>query len=90
MFSLEESCLHFSVKRPVKFLTVQQALDYMESLHSEEFSGDESTITCLPPDPGKVIDQENIIENDFDEIEPVDVCGEVELNVKKRKISQTS
>lgn len=70
---------------PLKFLTVQQALDYMETLDSDEFSADECSITCLPPPhPGHITDEENFIENNLDEVVPVDVCGEVELDLKRR------
>lgn len=68
-----------------KFLTVQEALDYMETLDSDEFSADECTITCLPPNPDQITDEENFNENYLDEVEPVDVCGEVELNLKRRE-----
>ncbi|GFT73844.1 hypothetical protein NPIL_460751 [Nephila pilipes] len=63
----------------LQFLTVQQALDYIETLYSDEFSADQCNITGLPPDT----DEEKCNENYLDEIEPVDVCGEVELNFKQ-------
>lgn len=70
----------------LKFLTVQQqALDYMETLDSDEFSADECSITCLPPPhPSHITDEENVIENNLDEVVPVDVCGEDELDLKRR------
>lgn len=74
---------------PKKFLTVRQALDYMDTLDSDEFSADECSITCLP-DPGEMTDEENVNENCLDEAEPVDVCGEVELNVKWHETLDTS
>ena len=75
---------------PLKFLTVQQALDCMETLDSDEFSADECNIICLPPDLGHITDEENFIENNLDEIKPVDVSGEVELNLKRHEITKTS
>ena len=75
---------------PLKFLTVQQALDYMETLDSDEFSADECSITCLPPDPGHITDEENFIENNLDEIVPMDVSGEVELSLKRRETTKAS
>ncbi|XP_015903859.2 piggyBac transposable element-derived protein 3-like [Parasteatoda tepidariorum] len=72
------------------FLTVQQALDYMETLESDEFSGNECSITCLPPDPSKVTDEKDFQENDLDDVLPVDVCGEIELNVKLNKTRNAS
>lgn len=69
-----------------KFLTVQQALEYFETLDSDEYSNDGSII-CLPPDPGVITDEEDIAENDIilkTDI-PNDVCGEVEVCVKKRR-----
>lgn len=55
----------------------------METLDLNEFSNDGS-ITCLPPDPVEVTDEENIIENDLDDIIPADLCGKVEVKIKKR------
>lgn len=75
---------------PLKFLTVQQALDYMETLDSDEFSADECSITCLAPDPGYITDEENFIENNLDEVVPVDVCGKVELNLKRNETLDVS
>lgn len=70
---------------PVKFLTVKQALEYFDTLDSDEYS-DDGSIICLPPDPGVVTDEEDIIENDiFHNTDiPKDVSGEVEVSFKKR------
>ncbi|GBN26882.1 PiggyBac transposable element-derived protein 3 [Araneus ventricosus] len=57
----------------------------METLDSDEFSADECSITCLPPDPGQITDDENFNENYLDEVEPVDVRGDFELNLKRRE-----
>ncbi|KAG8173431.1 hypothetical protein JTE90_022798 [Oedothorax gibbosus] len=62
----------------------------MDSLDSDEFSADECTITCLPPDPGELTDEENVNENCLDEVEPVDVCGEVELTLKRHETPDAS
>ena len=75
---------------PLKFLTVQQALDYIERLDLDEFSADEWSITCLPPNSGHITDEENFIENNLDEIVPVDVSREVELNLKRRETTKAS
>ena len=88
------SCFQYfifkSVKIPLKFLTVQQALDYIETLDSDEFTADEWSITCLPPDPGHITDEENFIENNLDEIVPVDVSEEVELSLKRHETTKAS
>ena len=75
---------------PLKFLTVQQALDYIERLDLDEFSADEWSITCLPPNSGHITDEENFIENNLDEIVPMDVSGEVELSLKWRETKKAS
>ncbi|XP_054720650.1 piggyBac transposable element-derived protein 3-like [Uloborus diversus] len=69
---------------PVKFLTVQQALEYFNTLDSVEYS-DEGSIVCLPPglvtDEGDVAENEIILNMDF----PKDVCGDVESEKKSKE-----
>ncbi|GFU11948.1 hypothetical protein NPIL_1451 [Nephila pilipes] len=52
---------------PLRVLTVQQALDYIETLDSDEFSADECSIVCLPSVPGRLTHEENCNENYLDE-----------------------
>lgn len=51
--------------------SVNGLLDHMESLDSDEFSADECSTTCLPPDLGQITDEENFNENYLDDVEPV-------------------
>ncbi|GFU48485.1 hypothetical protein NPIL_45651 [Nephila pilipes] len=53
----------------------------METTDSNEFPADESSITCFLPNPGQIIDKEN----NLNEVEPVDVCREEELNFKQHE-----
>lgn len=65
-----------------KILTIQQALDYIQSLDSDECS-DEDGIICLPTNLAQVSDEENIADNDLGEMTPGDVSGQVGVKVKQ-------
>lgn len=69
-----------------KCLTLQEALQYMESLEDDELS-DNDEIVCLPPEPAIVTDEEDINENEFAENQPVDTSGIVEVLTKKKRKS---
>ncbi|GFU16081.1 hypothetical protein NPIL_271541 [Nephila pilipes] len=56
----------------------------MERLDSDKFLADECSITYLPQNSGQITDEENCNET-LHEVEPVDVCREVDLNFKWRE-----
>lgn len=60
---------------------MQQALNYLKTLDSEEFSVEECSIICLPPDPGSVTEEENFNDTVLDEVDPVYL--EVEINLQR-------
>ncbi|GFT81973.1 hypothetical protein NPIL_370661 [Nephila pilipes] len=71
---------------PLKFLTEQQALDKMETSDLDEFSIDENDITCLPPGPGQITDEENFNENYLDEVESAESQIQNDTDIYSRKI----
>lgn len=66
------------------FLTIQEAVAYMETLDSKELSDDDE-IVCFPPEPGIVTDEEDINENDFADTQPFDTSGTVEVFTKRKR-----
>ncbi|GFT33101.1 histone-lysine N-methyltransferase SETMAR [Nephila pilipes] len=63
-------------------LRYSKVLDYMETLDFGALLTDDCNITCLPPVPGQITD-ENCNENYLNEVEPVDVYEEVEHSFKR-------
>lgn len=61
-----------------RFLTLEAAIDLLFSLPDDEREG--ASICQLPPDEdGNITDEEHVNDNDFSEVVPDDVCGQVEV-----------
>jgi DNA excision repair protein ERCC-6 len=64
---------------PKRFLTVEEALDYLETLSDD--SGENVIDICQfpPEESGCITDEEDINEDNFECVMPADVCGEIEV-----------
>ncbi|XP_003381385.1 conserved hypothetical protein [Trichinella spiralis] len=68
-----------------RFLTLENAIDYLETLPPEDQINAE--VCQLPPcEDGNLTDEEHIEEDDLDEVMPLDVCGEVDVTVDSDRI----
>ncbi|KRZ83354.1 PiggyBac transposable element-derived protein 3 [Trichinella sp. T8] len=68
-----------------RFLTLENAIDYLETLPPEDQINAE--VCQLPPcEDGNLTDEEHIEEDDFDEVMPLDVCGEVDVTLDSDRI----
>ncbi|KRZ65160.1 PiggyBac transposable element-derived protein 3, partial [Trichinella papuae] len=68
-----------------RFLTLENAIEYFETLPPEDQINAE--ICQLPPcEDGNLTDEEHIEEDDLDEVMPLDVCGEVDVIVDSDRI----
>ncbi|XP_003370501.1 piggyBac transposable element-derived protein 3 [Trichinella spiralis] len=68
-----------------RFLTLENAIDYLETLPPEDQINAE--VCQLPPcEDGNLTDEEHIEEDDLDEVMPLDVCGGVDVTVDSDRI----
>ena len=67
-----------------KFLTVEEAIDFFNSLSSDDSNDSVVDICQLPPyESGCIAEEEEVNDNCFDRISPGDVCGQIEIFTNK-------
>lgn len=62
-----------------RFRTVEEALDYFQTLESDDSECDTADICILPPKNGDVTDNEDIDEGELSDVVPRDVSGEIDI-----------
>ena len=67
-----------------KFLSVEEAIDFFNSLSSDDSNDSVVDICQLPPDEsGCITEEEEVNDNCFDPITPGDVSGQIEIFTNK-------
>lgn len=65
-----------------RFLTIPDAVAYLETLTEADLE-DVDICQLNPDEPGDITDEEDIDENNLDAVTPFDVCGMVDVILKK-------
>ncbi|KAJ4446620.1 hypothetical protein ANN_13317 [Periplaneta americana] len=76
-----------------KFLTLEEAIDYIHQLDNENLVSDNEEIEIsqlAPKESGNITDEENIQDNVLEKVVPADVCGEIVVTANLKEREETS